>query len=79
MSTKLIILILIDLVIGALFAKWIFKSFKNFMTAIYYVIKPDLISSLQNEFKKDFNYTHKFILLCVIMFIVFAVEINLFY
>ena len=46
---------------------------------IIYLIKPDIVSIIDKEYDNDFNYTHKFLFVVIIMLIIGSAEFYLFY
>ncbi len=79
MSSKSIILIILDLLIAIGLVAWILKSFKNFKHAIYYLLLPNIVSIIKKDYDNDFSYTHKLLFILVILFVIVLVEVNLFY
>lgn len=79
MSSKAILLLVVNIAILVLLIKIIFKTGKEFFKAIKYYFYPDIVSMLKKDFNNDFNYTHKLILLILVMIIVVFAEYALFY
>ena len=79
MSDKTITILLIDLSIFILLLKLVFGSFKEIKKCIYYLIKPNILSIIQNDYDNDFNYTHKFLFIVFIMLVLGLSEFALFY
>lgn len=72
-------LIILDLVIALVLIKWIFKTFKNLKSALYYLFVPNIVSVINRDYENDFSYTHKLLLILIILFVILMTEIKLFY
>jgi len=57
----------------------IFRSFRELLRAIYFAIKPNIISIFQNRFLEDFRYTNKLVLLLFLQFLSIAFHVIIFY
>lgn len=79
MSTKLILLLCANLIILTVCIRLIFKTFRGFLKGIWYFLKPNIVSLLQKDWDNDFNYTHRLLLVGVIMFVVVMIEFIVFY
>lgn len=79
MSIKVILLLAFDIFVAFICIRIIFGTFKEFRRAIYYLIKPDLLSILQKDFTNDFNYTHKMLFFILIVSIVIVAQIHIFH
>lgn len=79
MSLRSILLIIFDILVFIICARLVFKSFKEFKKAIFYIIKPNILSIIQRDFTNDFNYTYKMIFVILIMVVIIFIEISIFY
>jgi hypothetical protein len=79
MSDKTIVILSLDIFIFILLLKIVFGSFKRIKSCFYYLIKPDIVSIIDKEYDNDFNYTHKFLFVVIIMLIIGFAEFYLFY
>jgi len=79
MSSKSIILILIDLFIFFVLLRLVIGNFKEIKKCFWFLIKPDIISIVDKSFTKDFNYTYRFLFVAIIMFVIICGEIFFFY
>lgn len=79
MSEKTITILLIDFLIFILLLKLVFGNFKEIKKCFYYLIKPNIISIIQKDYDNDFNYTHKFLFVVLIMVVLGVGEFALFY
>lgn len=75
---QLLLLLVLNILVFFILAKLIFKRFKEFKKAVYYLIKPDIISILQKDYPIDFRHTHKMILLLIIMGVTVVTQIFIF-
>jgi|GEM_PF-5996847 len=57
MLFKTMFFILIDSIVGFVLAKTLFKTSKNFLKAIKYIIIPDFVSALKKDWDNDNNYS----------------------
>lgn len=78
MSAKTIIIIIVDLLIGVILAKMIFKTFKNFLRSIYYFFLPNIISIVKKDFQNDFNYSYRLLFLLIILVVIVLMEVKFF-
>lgn len=72
---KVLIVILFNLVVLIALFKIFFKDLAGLKTAIYYFIKPDILSSIQKEYDNDFNYTHKMLFFLIVAGLIAWAEI----
>ena len=79
MSDKTIIILTIDFFIFIVLLKIVFGSFKQILKSFYYLIKPNILSIIQNDYENDFNYTDKFLFVAIIMFVLGIIEFAIFY
>lgn len=79
MSSKLIIILLVNIILFILFLRLIFGSFKEIKKCLYYLFMPDLVSLIYKDFDNDFKYTHKFLFVVIIMVIITFIEFYFFY
>lgn len=79
MSTKTILLISADLLIFMIVTKIVFGNFKEFKRGLFYLFKPDIVSIIDKTWDKDFNYTHKFLFVVIVMVIIGLIEFYVFY
>ena len=76
---KTTFLILMNIFFSILIGKLIFRNFKNFKRALYYIIYPDIISIIKKDYNNDFNYTHRMLAFVGILLVLLLIEIKLFY
>lgn len=69
------ILLTVDIGIAILLGKLIFKTFKRFLTGIKYILMPNIVSIIRNDWDNDFNYTHRMIFWAAILFAVVMIEV----
>ncbi|MCH5720501.1 hypothetical protein [Niabella hibiscisoli] len=76
---KALIVILFNLVVLTLLFKIFFKNLTGFKKALYYFIKPDIISIIQKDYDSDFNYTHKMLFFLIVAGLIAGAEILILY
>lgn len=71
----LILLLLQDLLLMAWLGRWFFESFDDFLSALWYAIKPDWVSRwYSNDYERDFEQTAKLVFPVWIIIMVNLVE-----
>ena len=78
MSDKTVIILSLDFLIFLLLLKVVFGSFKQIKKCFYYLIKPDIASIIDKDYDNDFNYTHKFLFIVILMVIIGFLEFYFF-
>jgi hypothetical protein len=79
MSSKTIILVCADFFIFFLLLRIIIGNIKEIKRCFWYLIKPDILSIVDKTFDKDFGYTHRLLIVAIIMFLVVFAQIAIFY
>jgi hypothetical protein len=79
MSLKIAIIILVDIVILLVVGKLIFKRFKNFLRAIYFIFYPNIVSIVENKFHRDTVYTYRLLGFILLIIAIVLIEIKFFY
>ena len=79
MSNKTILILSIDFLIFIILMRLFFHNLKEIKRCLCYLIKPDIFSIMDKDYDNDFNYTHKFLFVVVIMVLISFVEFYLFY
>jgi hypothetical protein len=79
MSEKTIILLLINTLIFIGILRLVFRSFKVIKKCFFYLIKPDIVSIIDNSYNKDFKYTNRFLFVIILMIAIGVIEFVLFY
>lgn len=72
---NVVIVILFNLVVLIVLFKIFFKNFAGLKKTIYYFIKPDILSIIQKDYDKDFNYTHRMLLFLIVIGLIACAEI----
>lgn len=72
---KVLIVLLFNLVVLIVLFKIFFKNLAGFKKAIYYFIKPDILSIIRKDYDNDFNYTHKMLFFLVAAGLIACAEI----
>jgi hypothetical protein len=78
-TLKLILFCLGNMVLFVLLIKLFFKTGKRFKKAIYYLFLPDLFSMIKNDFDNDFRYSGIFWFMMLTFFLLFSVQVLLFF
>lgn len=79
MSERAFAILVFNILMLILVLRLVFKSFREVRKALYYLIKPNILSIIQNDYNNDFNYTHRFLLATVIMVVLILIQFVLFY
>ncbi len=72
---KILIVILFNLVVPIVLLKLFFKNWAGFKKAIYYFMKPDILSIIQKDYDNDFNYTHRMLFFLIVIGLIACAEI----
>jgi hypothetical protein len=79
MSAKLFTLILVDLAIATVIARFFFKTFRNFINTWHFLLLPEGYAITSKQIDKDIKYTYKLLFLLVLLVAIVLVEVKLFY
>lgn len=72
---KVLIVILFNLAVLIGLLKIFFKNLTGLIKAIYYFIKPDILSVIQKDYGSDFNHTHKMLFFLIVAGLIAWAEI----
>lgn len=72
---KVLVVILFNLVVLTALLKIFFKNLTGLKKAIYYFIKPDILSVIEKDYGNDFNYTHKMLFFLIVAGLIACAEI----